>query len=282
MTKDSAISQQQLTGWSPVPSLRFILYLFASLSIFCFVLGLSMLISSFSTTELVVPYSSDCDSISCNLSLELSKSFSSPVRLYFELKGFHQNHRRYINSYSRNQLFGRDASESSIKSDCQPLSELDDVLLNPCGLVPNTLFNDTFSLSFDNSPVAIDTDNTIWPRDQGKYRSIPEQSVDVNSGLFISWIKPSLLSKFRKLYGIVHDDLQQGTYSLLVSNNFPVDSFSGSKSFVISESGFFGGRSFSLAILLLILSPLLAGVFVLFWKSSENGEYSRKCLTINA
>jgi hypothetical protein len=49
------------------------------------------------------------------------------------------------------------------------------------------------------------------------------------------------LPSFRKLYGVINQDLTKGTYYLQVMNNYNTDSFSGNKTFVISTTNLLGG-----------------------------------------
>lgn len=72
-----------------------------------------------------------------------------PVLFYYKLTNFYQNHRRYAKSYNTDQLFGRAVPASAISSsDCIPITtEIVDGVEKPyypCGLAPNSVFNDTF------------------------------------------------------------------------------------------------------------------------------------------
>lgn len=71
----------------------------------------------------------------------------APVYLYYELANFYQNHRRYVKSRSDKQLAGTFYTESSQLSDCDPLRTLNGKLLNPCGLIANSVFNGACHLS---------------------------------------------------------------------------------------------------------------------------------------
>lgn len=69
-----------------------------------------------------------------------------PVLFYYRLTNFYQNHRRYVKSVDIEQLKGKRRSASDIKSgDCNPLNVDDrDRPYYPCGLIANSMFNDTF------------------------------------------------------------------------------------------------------------------------------------------
>jgi len=79
----------------------------------------------------------------------------SPVYLYYQLTNFHQNHRRYVKSQDQNQLEGDFVSNTTINSsDCDPLrtDPVTHKAYYPCGLIANSLFNDTIG-----SPVLLNS-----------------------------------------------------------------------------------------------------------------------------
>lgn len=70
-----------------------------------------------------------------------------PVLFYYKLSNFYQNHRRYVKSSDQDQLAGQFRSNDTISSsDCDPLKTDDETgkAYYPCGLIANSLFNDTF------------------------------------------------------------------------------------------------------------------------------------------
>lgn len=87
----------------------------------------------------------------CRLEFDIEHVLEAPVFLYYRMTNFYQNHRRYVKSYDQDQLSGTAKSESSIDgTDCAPLDVRDDKPIYPCGLIANSIFNDTF-----NSPVLL-------------------------------------------------------------------------------------------------------------------------------
>lgn len=87
----------------------------------------------------------------CTLQFLIPNDLKPPVLLYYRLTNFYQNHRRYVKSLDTEQLKGSAVSEGTIKGgSCDPL-RLDNATglpYYPCGLIANSLFNDTF-----NNPV---------------------------------------------------------------------------------------------------------------------------------
>lgn len=101
----------------------------------------------------------------CQVSFQIDEDVNGPLFLYYELRKYYQNHRRYFKSISYPQLRGFLLSESEVQLACSPLLKNGSVLLNPCGLVANSFFNDiiTFDntsneLSMDESDIALTID----------------------------------------------------------------------------------------------------------------------------
>lgn len=101
-----------------------------------------------------------------DIRFEISRPLKAPVYLYYGLDNFYQNHRRFTNSKSDAQLAGRHATVKSIASLTSPLTypgeirhegkrtitidgkpfAFRDVVYAPAGLIPWSMFNDTFEL----------------------------------------------------------------------------------------------------------------------------------------
>lgn len=98
------------------------------------------------------------DTIQCSIQFTIPNDMDPPVLFYYQLTNFYQNHRRYVKSFSADQLDGKAVAKSTISgSDCDPL-DIDDATgkpYYPCGLVANSIFNDTFF-----SPVLLNPGDT--------------------------------------------------------------------------------------------------------------------------
>ena len=80
----------------------------------------------------------------CTIQFTIPNSIGSPVYLYYRLTNFYQNHRRYVKSLDLSQLKGQAVSASTIGSSaCNPLKLIDGKPIYPCGLIANSIFNDT-------------------------------------------------------------------------------------------------------------------------------------------
>lgn len=83
----------------------------------------------------------------CRIQFYIPDDMTPPVLLYYQLTNFYQNHRRYVSSFDQQQLEGNARDNSSIESsDCEPLDVNDDgKAYYPCGLIANSMFNDTYN-----------------------------------------------------------------------------------------------------------------------------------------
>lgn len=81
----------------------------------------------------------------CSLQFNIPDNLDPPVLFYYRLTNFYQNHRRYVKSLDSNQLRGDAVSNNSLGS-CDPLeTDPSGKPYYPCGLIANSLFNDSFS-----------------------------------------------------------------------------------------------------------------------------------------
>jgi hypothetical protein len=93
----------------------------------------------------------------CILSIAIPNDIKPPILFYYRLTNFYQNHRRYVKSVDIDQLKGKAKSAADINSgDCTPLNTNEDNKpYYPCGLIANSMFNDTFdNFSISNLPNA--------------------------------------------------------------------------------------------------------------------------------
>ncbi|KAL8293735.1 hypothetical protein RQP46_000436 [Phenoliferia psychrophenolica] len=213
----------------------------------------------------------------CTLEFNLPVEMKKPVFMYYKLTNYYQNHRRYVKSYESGQLKGDASSESSISGgNCKPVATRDGLPIYPCGLIANSVFNDTFT-----APVLINpsggvtgnqtynmTDKGIaWPGEAKKYeqtkyaageavpppywmKKYPNAYADgvfpdlVTDEHFQVWMRTAGLPTFRKLYfRNDNEDMAAGQYSMQIDLNYPVEPFGGTKSIVFSTVSFIGGRN---------------------------------------
>lgn len=127
----------------------------------------------------------------CMLQFNIPNDIGSPVFLYYQLTKFYQNHRRYVKSQDQNQLEGDFVTNSTISSsDCDPL-KLDPVsgkAYYPCGLIANSIFNDTIQSPIllnvagsdaPNRTYSMTQKNIAWATDANLYGRTAYTNYDV-------------------------------------------------------------------------------------------------------
>lgn len=193
----------------------------------------------------------------CYLRFDIPEDMGPPVLFYYHLTNFFQNHRRYVESFDNDQLKGNVRSYGDIKSsDCTPL--YGDKHANkpyyPCGLIANSMFNDTFT-----SPVLLNppsakgnetwtyqmsnNSNIAWNSDKDLYGKTSYELEDIlpppnwaarypknytkdnpppdlkEWEAFQVWMRTAGLPNFSKLYQ--RNDsvaMQQGRYELVIED----------------------------------------------------------------
>jgi len=87
------------------------------------------------------------DGSPCSKRIEITKNMTAPIYFSYELVNFWQSHRVYLMSRSDNQL------EGSVLNTvvCSPSSTLDDKVIYPCGLLPQSVFTDRFFIDVERN-----------------------------------------------------------------------------------------------------------------------------------
>nr|VDC99497.1 unnamed protein product [Brassica rapa] len=130
----------------------------------------------------------------------------------------------------------------------------------PCGLIAWSLFNGTYTLSRNNTPLAVNKKGIAWKSDkEHKFgnRVFPKnfQKGNLTGGAtlnpytplseqedLIVWMRTAALPTFRKLYGKIETDLENGdTIHVTLQNNYNTYSFSGKKKLVLSTTNELAG-----------------------------------------
>ncbi|KAL0578258.1 alkylphosphocholine resistance protein lem3 [Marasmius crinis-equi] len=220
----------------------------------------------------------------CILDFEVPADLPASVFMYYKLTNFFQNHRRYVKSLNSDQLRGKGGDANKLDdSDCKPLGKtFDNKAIYPCGLIANSIFNDTFNKPVLTNPGGSNTtqipynftDKGIaWPKERDKYVEDPvpsgyssysdivpppnwakkfpngysDQARPPNlkeDEHFQNWMRTAGLPTFTKLYfRNDNETMAKGRYRITIDLNYPVRSFKGTKSIVISTVSWVGGKN---------------------------------------
>jgi len=192
----------------------------------------------------------------CILSINIPNDIQPPVLFYYRLTNFYQNHRRYVKSIDTEQLKGTARSAGDIRSsECSPLDTAPDGRpYYPCGLIANSMFNDTF----DNFTVAnvaeyqtynMTSEGTSWSHEGDLYgktaykpnevvpppnwqEQYPEDGYDSLQELpnlhtweqFQVWMRTAGLPTFSKLAKRNDNDVMRaGTYRLKIYDSMTLN-----------------------------------------------------------
>ncbi|OMH78619.1 Meiotically up-regulated gene 89 protein [Zancudomyces culisetae] len=208
----------------------------------------------------------------------------------------------YAKSYNTDQLKGEALTISQLAGgDCEPLASRtinnQTKPIYPCGLIANSLFNDTFSSPILTNPKGQDSSaeykmsstGITWSYDKDRYgktsykntdvfpppfwdarypngynstNSIPDLSQDEN---FMVWMRPAAFPSFLKLYSRNDvDTMETGVYQINIEMNFDTIPIKAEKFLVLSSSNFLGGRNPNLGITYFAFSGICILLGILF------------------
>lgn len=195
----------------------------------------------------------------CHLRFNIPENMGPPVLFYYHLTNFYQNHRRYVESFDADQLKGGARSYGEIHgSKCTPLygDTIDGVKkpYYPCGLIANSMFNDSFTspellnppgakgnetrtyVMKNNSNIAWDSDKALYGETKYKPSDVlpppnwrdryPNNYTDDNPPpnlkqweAFQVWMRTAGLPSFSKLYQRNDAEaLEDGRYEIIVDD----------------------------------------------------------------
>ncbi|KAF2085779.1 CDC50 family protein-like protein [Saccharata proteae CBS 121410] len=227
----------------------------------------------------------------CSVQFDIPNDIGPPVLFYYRMTNFYQNHRRYVKSEDPDQLMGKFRSNDSISSsDCDPL-KVDSATgkaYYPCGLIANSVFNDTFDTpaflnpgegdspyyNMTNKGIAWDSDKDLYketvytvdqvvppPNWQVRYpngydedRPLPNLHDDE---AFQVWMRTAGLPTFSKL-AMRNDNstMKAGRYQIDIWDNFNVTAYSGTKEILISTRTIMGGKNPFLGIAYVVVGGI--------------------------
>ncbi|EJS44475.1 cdc50p [Saccharomyces arboricola H-6] len=320
---NTAFRQQRLKAWQPILSPQSVLPLLIFVACIFTPIGIGLIVSATKVQDLTIDYS-HCDTKAsttafvdipkkytmyhfknkvenkpqwkvtedesgdktCELQFEVPNEIKRSVFIYYKLTNFYQNHRRYVQSFDTKQILGKPIKLDDLDTSCSPIRSRDDKIIYPCGLIANSMFNDTFSQKLNGVNNTGDYDLTnkdiSWSVDRHRYKATkynasdivpppnwmkkyPDGYTDENIPNihtweeFQVWMRTAAFPKFYKL-ALKNESvpLPNGTYQMNIELNYPISLFGGTKSFVLTTNSAIGGRNMSLGVLYLIVAGLCA------------------------
>ena len=195
--KNNSFSQQKLPGFRPIPKFGWTISGFSVGGLVFLIVGIWMYQLANSAQKITVRYDDECPQGLCDLTVTVSERMEGPVYAFYQLDDFFQNHRRYIKSYSLDQLRGEEISN---EKDCNPaitnadmgvtlaadgVTQLDpDAVAYPCGLIAKAYLK-SMEVSFQLSTgetfapenvVEINDTNIAWKSDRELKFKNPDRS----------------------------------------------------------------------------------------------------------
>jgi hypothetical protein len=283
-----------------------------SAAVICIALGVPILVASLNVVEVKTRYDNagtfsgqspqqqsqqlaaqGGNGVNLTVTIVIPKNMEPPIYVYYQLNSYFQNHKRYVRSIANKQAAGYFyGAGSSTLNICQPeeyegrrpnASLPNNGIINPCGLIAWSNFNDSYSLSVDGGgALPVDESNIAWSNDMttlyGNYEGqnfndLPQyrgggaltQNVSKSEHLLV-WMKPSAYHTMRKLWGKINVPLAAGTViTLQVANRYNIYDFSGQKWLVLSTQSWVGGKNNVLGIVFIVAGALAFLIGVAFF-----------------
>ena len=213
----------------------------------------------------------------CQLRFTIPTEMKHTVFVNYMLEKFAANHRRYVLSFSEEQLNGEAASYDVVHErsgiNCKPLARNDEgKLYYPCGLIANAMFNDSFPFELVNVDDAsqnypLTNKGINWKSDGIRFKNTKYNHTDIApppyweksypDGYnetnvpnvheweeFQNWMRPGAFDKSTKLIRRNENDtLPAGTYQIDIGLHWPVKEFNGKKAVFITHGSTIGGKN---------------------------------------
>ncbi|CAR26867.1 hypothetical protein ZYGR_0I01390 [Zygosaccharomyces rouxii] len=254
----------------------------------------------------------------CHIRFTTPRSLKNTVYVNYMLDNFSANHRRYVLSFSEDQIRGRAASYDDIHEgagiNCKTLAKNEEgKLYYPCGLIANSFFNDTFpdeliNVRDQSKNYPLSNKDINWKSDRRRFQKTTYKPSDIapppywakkfphgynetnipdlqDWEEFQNWMRPAAFDKFAKLIRKnTESDLPAGEYQIDIGLHWPVRQFKGKKGIFVTHGSSIGSRNYFLGTVYLIggcISAAFALILFGFWLISGRKEADPRYLSWN-
>jgi hypothetical protein len=118
---------------------------------------------------------------------------------------------------------------------------------SPCGIKPQGYFNDSIAIYQNGQAVSIDRNQSVTITAINSNRGPSSEStqwVDPVSTSFKIYMLDSALMTKSRVWGVIRESLQPGSYELLVDNNYQMVNLRIVKGVYLTTSTIIGGKQF--------------------------------------
>ncbi len=237
----------------------------------------------------------------CQIFFTIKDDLKSPIYFYYKLENFYSNHIDYVKSKNYNQLRGESVPEKKILSSCKYMSrnidhfksnnESDilsyknipmnnDSIMNPCGLIANSIFDDNYLLynskgikiNIIENEIANEMDRNKNFKNNQNWESI--QWFDKENEHFMIWMNMELFPNFMKKWGYINNDLPKGNYTMIIDNKWGKDKWNIKKYFILAKCDKYGSENF-LAYILIICSAIeIAFIIIIYIRKYKKNKFN--------
>ena len=231
----------------------------------------------------------------CKIKLNITKKIKSTIFVYYQLKNFYLNHRKFVKSKSWNELRGEDINTKKNCKDAYLMGEMftkntsyyknpwnhtfsRNDIASPCGLFARSYFNDTYNLTYENGTfIQIDENGIANKYLKNKFFKRRKdykisQWIDVENEHFINWMNVETFNSFRKLWGKIYVNLEPGIYYLIIKDNYDVLRYDARKFFILCDGNIFGQNNFFGYFLIAVSGYCFLVILILWVLSLSNKE----------
>lgn len=291
--KKSKFKQQKMWAWRPNPKIATIAIVFISFGVVLIIIGIVILIYTKKIKEIDIRYDNrgECEiGKTCNIVINIDEDMKDKIFIYYQIYGLNQNHKRYMESKSADQLQGKTVAKDKLikNKDCYPVTTNEemgfkkgrksitgkDLDMNeaavPCGLMAKTYFTDNFTRwEIDGEEIFPNVSGIVWKEEKKKFKntdSLDKQWVNMTDEHFIIWMRTSPLGAIKKIWGRFDNRNFKIGQRLVVTieNNYNVERFNGEKHLIITTLNALGGQNMFLGICYCIVGALAIVVTVIF------------------